>query len=201
MTPVCSRLDHLTDLLCATSDYICIVLLKVANSLFCFRINTKKKTSTLFSLAWHPNMSDSFEVWNNDYIDDKSKSIIDCFIRNESKSLNQLVPKEINAVILFYIDDHFMMYRGSYQWKIKNPNYLKCVLSSQPNEVFNSNVFEICKLKWMIKLCPNGYQNTNGFMLYVSLLTMPKSWKSIFVQQTILFHETKSNIIQSTDTK
>ena len=139
-------------------------------------------------------MSDSFETWNNDYIDDDAKSIINGYIRNQTKSLNviQSIPKDIINLVSYYIDDHFMMYRGSYQWKINSPAKLKCISSSQPDQVFNSDIFSISKLKWIITLHPNGTLHQNGFLVSVKLITMPSAWEYILIQQSIICHETNT---------
>ena len=139
-------------------------------------------------------MSDSFERWNNDYIDDRTKTIINGYLRSQSRSIihYQSFPKDINYLVLYYIDDYFMMYRGSYQWKINKPETIRNILSCSPHSVFSSELFEMSKLQWMIKLYPNGYGNMNGFIVFVKLLSMPSSWASIVVQQTIICHETNT---------
>ena len=89
-----------------------------------------------------------------------------------------------------------MLNRGSYQWKIKSTQQIQKILTSQPDICFNSDVFEMCKLQWMLQLYPNGHltpTNTTGDVgLFVKILIFPKSWKNILVHQTLICHETNT---------
>ena len=137
---------------------------------------------------------------NVDYIDDKTKLIINGYIQNAKKLLNKSffkeIPLEINQITLYFVDDHFMINRGSFQWKINDYQEIDEILSAQPNSVHNSNVFEISKLKWMARLYPNGESSGRlpaghvGFA--IKLLSLPLQWKAILIRQTLICHQTST---------
>ena len=145
-------------------------------------------------------MSNKFDVSNLDYIDDRSRDIINGYIRNAQKLLKsssfKYIPIEINAITLCFIDDHFMIHRGSYQWKITDPTQLQNILSSQPDEYFRSDVFDMSHLKWSILLYPNGNSSVNvaqGHVgLFASLLSMPSTWGAFVCLQSLICHETNT---------
>ena len=132
------------------------------------------------------------------YIDDDTKAIVCGYIRDlqkilydsksEISSLN-VNSDEISIITLLYLDDHFMLYRGSYQWKISDPITINNILSAQQTQKFTSSPFEIAKLKWMIVIYPNGNTNAasslNQFLVFIHLLSMPSSWNQFIVCQTI----------------
>ena len=138
-------------------------------------------------------MSNKFEVSKLDYLDDRTKAIINGYIRDQTTKLKiSHIPDELNVLTLFYVDDHFMMYRGSYQWNITDPQKLESILTAQQDQFFTSDIFEICKLKWLIKIYPAGYNgnpSTNGFAVFVEILSMPKAWDYIIIQQSIICKE------------
>ena len=57
---------------------------------------------------------------NVDYINDKTKLIINRYIQNAKKLINKSffkeIPLEINQITLYFVDDHFMINRGSFRW-------------------------------------------------------------------------------------
>ena len=144
-----------------------------------------KQTSVLFI------MSDNFEVSKLNYLDNRTKNIVNGFIRQESTKLKMSpIPNDINVLTLFYVDDHFMIYRGSYQWNITDPQSLASILTAQQNQGFTSDIFEMCKLKWLIKIYPAGNSsNPNGFVVIVENLLMPKAWDYIMIQLSIICKE------------
>ena len=144
-------------------------------------------------------MSESIGSCNLDYLDDRTKHTINGYIRESHKlfsddpsSFSQ-IPTEINTIILLFIDDYFMLYRGSYQWRITNRHTIQSILKAQQDQCFTSDVFEMSKLKWMIRLYPNGNTDVNSavgqFDFYVEMLSLPTSWDYVLVQQTLHCHE------------
>ena len=131
-----------------------------------------------------------------DHLDQKTKSIVNGFIRTRTKQITQRIPNDINTLTLVYIDDHFMMNRGSYQWKIRSAQQIQRILSAQPNSNIKSDVFEMCGLQWYLKLCPNGNPTTTAIPgsvgLFVKLLIFPKEWQYILVHQTLICQETNT---------
>ena len=135
-----------------------------------------------------------------DYIDQRTKSIINGYIKEANKLLHQSVlkniPTDINILTLLYVDDHFMMHRASYQWKIQNTQQLNNILSSPPNFCFNSDIFEMSKFKYILQLYPNGNNGSNvppgDVALYAKILSFPPTWRNIIVQQTLFCHETNT---------
>eukprot|EP01083_Nonionella_stella_P069256 184520_1 len=78
------------------------------------------------------------------------------------------------------------MNSGTYQWQIE-PNLFKQILRAKRGDKFESNAFQIGQLNWKIQLCPKGWNTDDKnkhlwFAVYVKLLGMPSSWKSILFQ-------------------
>eukprot|EP01084_Bolivina_argentea_P036337 67243_1 len=73
--------------------------------------------------------------------------------------------------------------RGSYVWNIDPAK----ILQSEVGDKYESEEFEIAKLRWLIKWYPNGeFKNRRGSsIMYIELLNMPNEWKSVLVQHTI----------------
>eukprot|EP01084_Bolivina_argentea_P304310 525497_1 len=120
-------------------------------------------------------MSDSLKVFKQDYIDDKTKHIVNGFIKTIQNSYKiSTIPSEIIIITLLYVDDHFMMDRGSFQWKINDSLLIQNILSADTQQEFTSNTFEVGKLGWMLQLIPND--NNGDFGVYLGSLSIPKTW-------------------------
>ena len=135
---------------------------------------------------------------NMDYIDERTKSIINGYIQNAKKLLNpeffKNIPLEINQITLFFVDDHFMIHRGSYQWKINGSRKMEILLHTQPDSCYYSNSFEMCnKLRWRARLFLNGDSTQNiaagHVVLMIDLSSLPPKWSSVLIQQTLICHE------------
>ena len=141
-------------------------------------------------------MSDAMSSLDIDHLDEKTKSIVNGFIRRISEFITQKIPNSINKIIIISVDDHFMMNRGCYEWKIKSNQQIQAILSSPPDVAVNSDVFEMCGLQWMMKLYPNGNSNSSitpgNVGLYVKLLRFPKEWRYILIHQTLICHQTNT---------
>eukprot|EP01083_Nonionella_stella_P068320 181313_1 len=76
------------------------------------------------------------------------------------------------------------MNSGTYKWHIDDRSLVNKILSAQLKDKFDSNVFQVGKLNWKIRLYPNGYsEESKGCCgVFSRLLGMPSSWKSIFCQ-------------------
>eukprot|EP01083_Nonionella_stella_P275542 935850_1 len=76
---------------------------------------------------------------------------------------------------------------GTYTWHIDKPSLVRRILSANWQDEFTSDVFQIATLNWRIELNPNGYhEKAKGLCgVFVRLLGMPSSWKSIFCQLRI----------------
>eukprot|EP01083_Nonionella_stella_P149576 475316_1 len=77
---------------------------------------------------------------------------------------------------------------GTYIWRIVDADLIRKIRSAKCGDKFESDdVFQVGKLNWKIALFPNG---TNGWgvqskglcVVWLTLLGMPSSWKSIFCQ-------------------
>eukprot|EP01084_Bolivina_argentea_P304312 525506_1 len=120
-------------------------------------------------------MSDYLKVLTPDYIDDKTKHIVNGFIKTIQNSYKiSTIPSEIIIITLLYVDDHFMMDRGSFQWKINDSLLIQNILSADTQQEFTSNTFEVGKLGWMLQLIPND--NNGDFGVYLGSLSIPKTW-------------------------
>ena len=98
-------------------------------------------------------MSDYYPQSKHDYLDQNTYIIINGYIRESqnwlSASLLNQIPSEITSTILSYVDDHFMLYRGSYQFVINKKEFIS-----------NSNIFykfKLGQLQWMVRVHPNGH--------------------------------------------
>eukprot|EP01083_Nonionella_stella_P303053 1047480_1 len=81
----------------------------------------------------------------------------------------------------------------SYSWKITDPVIIKQIHSATSNKAFRSDNFEIGGLRYFIKLYPNGnaeVKNNGKYMLFVQLLAMPNSWKTIHFSWTLCCEQT-----------
>eukprot|EP01083_Nonionella_stella_P072856 196601_1 len=100
------------------------------------------------------------------YLDERTQIIIIGYVRNAQKILASIIPSEVIFITLSYVDDHFMLHRGTYQWIVGNST-VPTMLSSSSGNMFSSDPFEIGKLNWLIKLYPNGWdQNGNVGQCY-----------------------------------
>ena len=136
-------------------------------------------------------LADTLYPTDLEHLDEMTKSIVNGFIYTNTKPKYQRVPNVVNLLALLYIDDHFMMHRGSYQWVISSPQQIQRVLSSQSDYWFNSVAFEMCALPWIMELCPNFDGN---LCIHITLLMWPPKWKCILVHQTLTCQETNTAV-------
>ena len=87
--------------------------------------------------------------------DEYTQSIVNGFMKIPSnqfythlKFLSPYFPLEITSITIDYVGDHFMPYRGSYQWDVK-PDVVIAMLSAANGDKFDSPTFQIGKLKWI----------------------------------------------------
>ena len=141
-------------------------------------------------------MSDVFQPTEFDHLNETTSLIVDGFINEQTKDIFQHIPDIINTVTLRFVDDHFMMNRGSYQWKISSAQQVQRILTAQPDSCLNSDVFEMSGLQWMIELYPNGRSATpmaaGNVGLFIKLLVLPKEWRYVLLQATVICHETNT---------
>ena len=141
-------------------------------------------------------MSDVFHSTEFDHLDETTKLIVVGFIHEQSEKICQHIPHIVDIFTLRFLDDHFMMNRGSYQWTISSPQQVQRILSAPSNSSINSEVFKMSGLQWRMQLYPNGRSSTSisagHFGVFVRLLSLPKEWKYILVQQTIICHATNT---------
>ena len=130
--------------------------------------------------------SSEFDPQDLRYLDTRTHDIVIGYIKQLGSLLDDEVhiENEINVMVLHYVHDYFMNYRGGNEWRLTNSDIMHQIRSSQPAQLFTSDTFDICKLKWMIHLYPNGdsQQNANHFQLYIHLLSMPPKWRTLLVR-------------------
>eukprot|EP01084_Bolivina_argentea_P289731 497578_1 len=142
--------------------------------------------------------SNSINIINNDYLDEETKIIVSGYIRGIS--LGQ-VTSEIFYITLAYVDDHFIIYRGSYEWKIDNRKILNQLITADKNQCFPSDAFEIGNLKWILLFVPkfvpmldndigNELNDSHNVTVGLRLLSIPPKWKEIIAAVTIHCMET-----------
>eukprot|EP01083_Nonionella_stella_P006349 18430_1 len=81
----------------------------------------------------------------------------------------------------------------SYSWKITDPVIIKQIHSAASNKAFHSDNFETGGLRYHIRLYPNGNgdaKNNGKYMLFVQLLAIPNSWKTIHFSWTLCCEQT-----------
>ena len=77
-----------------------------------------------------------------------------------------------------------MMDNGRYIWNINDEDIINKMFQSKIGEKYESSIFEIGKLKWILLAYPNGYNSIHhgSFKLYLKLLsTIPEKWKNIVI--------------------
>ena len=93
---------------------------------------------------------------------------------------------------------YFMMGSEEYTWKITENTTpsITTLCQSAVSQKYASEIFELCKLNWLIELYPNGYREDSkgSFKLYVQLKSMPDNAKSIIVCRTIQCEESMSKV-------
>ena len=124
-----------------------------------------------------------------DELDERTHYIVFGFIRSISKRFfyyrsHQNIPQLIQCIVLLYIDNHFMLDNGIYTWRINKQSNLQRMLTAKIGEKFESPIFEISKLKWILYAYPNGYNlvHQGSFKLYLKLLSsIPTTWKNLII--------------------
>ena len=91
-------------------------------------------------------------------------------------------PSDITTITNNYVGDHFIIYRGSYRWKMSQPTINK-ILNANNKDVFESETFSLCKMNWQLFLYPNGdatdCEGSSNF--YLALQKVPPKWKKVMV--------------------
>eukprot|EP01084_Bolivina_argentea_P309793 535899_1 len=84
---------------------------------------------------------------------------------------------------------------GTYTWNIHDVKLLKKIVNAKNGERFVSDVFTIGELNWKIEMYPNGNnkEEMGSFDVFVTLLSLPTSWKSVIINKSIQCQQTKSS--------
>ena len=132
-------------------------------------------------------MSTTLNFARLEQLDDRTHYIVFGYLRRLLLLQNcgyRDLPKLIEYICLLYIDSYFMMDNGRYIWNIKEMEIINKMFQSKIGEKYESSIFEIGKLKWILLAYPNGYNSVHygSFKLYLKLLsTIPVTWKNIIV--------------------
>lgn len=148
-------------------------------------------------------MVDCFGSPRLDCLDERTKLIVRGYLRRSqvilSRSALNQIPNEIFIIALSFVYDHFMLYRGSFQWKITDSMMLERISSAQINQKFTSNIFEVGALSWVLNIFPNGHTSTatplGNFMVFIQICSMPHSWMGITMLYTIQIEELNVNFV------
>eukprot|EP01084_Bolivina_argentea_P041054 75759_1 len=134
----------------------------------------------------------------SEYIDNRTKLIVYGFIHR----IQKLHPTEISFITLKYVDDHFLMHRGGYQWKITNPKLIQNILAAPVGETFTSDIFNFATAQWIISLIPNSNAKSGGGV-YVGIqnLTWPTGWSHVELNFIIECKELNAKFITMTQYK
>eukprot|EP01084_Bolivina_argentea_P227237 383795_1 len=84
---------------------------------------------------------------------------------------------------------------GTYTWKLTNSQSIFKLLNAKVGESFESEVFDIGKLQWVIVVYPNGWNDKNEGHLNVciKLLSIHSKWRELILCRTIECLETMSS--------
>ena len=85
---------------------------------------------------------------------------------------------------------------GKYTWNVDQET-LALMKGAKPCNIFKSPTFSIAGLTWTLNACPNGgtVDRAGTFDLYLKLVTMPESWKHIFLFRRIQCDQTKGSFV------
>ena len=104
------------------------------------------------------------------------------------------MPLDIIHLTTIFVDDHFMITRGGYQWYIDGEllNKMKTAASKQR---FYSDTFRIAELDWMLFMFPNGYEDDDACncTIFLTLLSLPLKWSDLTLYYSICCAETQSS--------
>eukprot|EP01083_Nonionella_stella_P096338 270780_1 len=101
------------------------------------------------------------------------------YIEHEARKAGIYLPSDVIQLCVKMIG------LNSVVWHIDDPKVINRILCAECGDEFESdNVFQIGKLNWGIEVNPNGFgEEGEGFCgVFVRLLGMPSSWKSILCQ-------------------
>ena len=126
------------------------------------------------------------------YLDEETHLIINGYFRLSFPS--NIMPLNIIHITTLFIDDHFMLTRGSYQWIIDNDT-LQQMKNKKGRSKFSSHRFKIAELEWNIDVYPNGYYDSERgtFQVYLELVSLPHTWDHILLCHNIYCPETQSS--------
>eukprot|EP01083_Nonionella_stella_P068321 181315_1 len=115
------------------------------------------------------------------------------YIEHEARKAGIYLPSSVIQLCIKMIG------LNSFVWHIDDPKLLNQILFAKWKDEFHSDVFQIAKFNWQVELCPNGFsQNGQGCCaVYLKLLAMPYSWKSIFCHFHAECPEIQSKIVWS----
>ena len=77
---------------------------------------------------------------------------------------------------------------GSYIWKIDNKQTINNMLNANNGQLFESLPFYMSKLKWQIRLYPNGNQlvNRGSVKIFLKLLSLPSEFDRLMLSFSLL---------------
>ena len=74
------------------------------------------------------------------------------------------MPLDIIHITTLFIDDHFLLTRGSYQWIIDNDTLQQ--MKSTRDLRFSPHKFKMAELEWVIDVHPNGRWTSERGILF-----------------------------------
>ena len=130
---------------------------------------------------------------NANYLDENTHLIIHGYCHTQLPS--KIIPNEIIHLIILFVDDHFMLTQGAFQWYINN-ELLHKMKNANRKQKFASHAFKIAELNWLLEAYPNGDKDADQgfFKIYVKLLPLPTDWNHIMARQRIQCTETIKKI-------
>ena len=133
----------------------------------------------------------------------KTKYLITAYI-NDLYNYQKRIPTDIINLAISYVDNYFENY-GEYTWKITDYKLIKSMCNAKIGDTFDSPVFQMAKLKWIIQIVPkmdDKPQNKDRLQVYLRLLSWHHRWqKIVFCRSIEYLEELYSDRFISTKTK
>ena len=126
---------------------------------------------------------------NIDYLDERTHRIIDGYFRLSFPF--KIIPTDIIHLTTLFIDDHFMLTRGTFEWIIDN-EILQQMKKAEQSQRFPSKKFKISELDWLLDVypCGNADDRVGNFEVFLRLLLLPRKWKDIILCFSLHCNET-----------
>ena len=138
------------------------------------------------------SMESSKIEWNPDSF--STQRIVANFIEDEADEHMIHIPMDIVHLVALYVNDWFST-DGAYRWKIEDPEMVHKMLTADNGQSFESPSFMMSRLKWKLKVYPNGVDEGKlGYLIIqLHLLSLPVEVEQIQICRTFTVEEDMSS--------